>query len=523
MRTWCIAPVLLLLSAADGSEDPPPFLEGEEAGALESSLADRPRPQWLALRWRLQGSSLRSRQSRIYQRLEWRWRPGREVYLVAEKDPGESRLADFLAFYMRWKSSGRPLEFVVGNLRPGFARGVVFSRSRDRGGIPSIRLGGDSERIGNRSSAENPGLRGLAVRYRGKNFAGVVLGGRMRLDAREDEEGRVISLPETGLHITAREREGRALLGGRLLGVRLGCQGGWGEVGMVMQALSFERFLDLRRPRRMPWAFQGRVQQVWALDARIAAGPGSGVVEIARDRKGHWGLLAAIRSGRSQVRTSALLRYYAPGFHSFYGGSSSAVDMRNEQGYQLTLAGRMRFWRWRLYLDQFRRPQPGYFSPLPQVGEVWGMELGSRLRRDWKWRAVYQQRLRSPSPSPGRRAGMDLEKGTRLRLRLESRWVNASGGERGDMASVRWRERRKSWSFVFHFSRFRTSSYGTRIYEFEYDLPGAVSIRPLYGSGWRFYTVLGVEWSGLRLGGRYRLQRDAEARHYAGLQFDVNL
>ena len=131
MRTWCIAPVLLLLSAADGSEDPPPFLEGEEAGALESSLADRPRQRWLALRWRLQGSSLRPRQTRIYQRLEWRWGPGREAYLIAEKDPGESRLADFLAFYMRWKSSGRPLEFVVGNLRPGFARGVVFGRARD--------------------------------------------------------------------------------------------------------------------------------------------------------------------------------------------------------------------------------------------------------------------------------------------------------------------------------------------------------------------------------------------------------
>ena len=523
MRTWCVAPVILLLSAPCGSEETSPFLEGGEAGALESSLADRRRPQWLTMRLRLQGASLRPRQVRIYQRFEWRWGPGREAYLVAEKDPGESRLTDFLAFYMRWKNSGLPLEFVVGNLRPGFARGVVFSRARDRGGIPSIRLGGDSERIGHRSSAENPGLRGLAVRYRGENLSGVVLGGRMRLDAREDEMGRVISLPETGLHVTGREREGRALLGGRLLGVRLGYRGDWGQAGMVMQALSFERFLDLRRPQRTPWAFRGRVQQVWALDARIAAGPGRGVVEMARDRRGRWGLVGAIRMGVDQVRTSVQMRYYAPGFHSFLGGSSSAVDMRNERGYQLNLSGRMKIWRWRLHLDQFRRPQPGYFSPLPQVGEVWGMELGCRLPRGWLWRAVYQQRLRSPSKSPGRRARIDVERGRRLRLRLEGRRLTGAGVERGTMASVRWRERRESWSCVFHFSRFRTTSYGTRIYEYEYDLPGAVSIRPLYGSGWRFYTVLGVEWGGLQVCGRYRLQHDGEARHYAGLQMDVKL
>ncbi len=523
MRALCGTLVWALLSATSGSEEPGCFLEEEEIEELESSLADRPSSQRLALRWRLQGASPKLRRTRIYQRLEWRWGLGCEVYLITERDPGEPGWADFAAFYLQWKSVLRPLELVAGNLRPGFGQGIVFSRAQDRGGIPSLSMGGDSERLGHRSSAENPVLRGVAVRYRRMGFAGVVLGGQMLLDARVGEDGRVTSLPVSGLHVTEREREGRALLRGRLLGVRLRYLAEWLQAGLVMQNMSFGRALDLRRPERTPWAFRGKVQRLWALDAQIAAGPGRGFVEVALDRRGNWGLLGGVRLGLNQVRLSALLRHYAPGFHSFYGGAASSVGMRNEQGFQLTLVGRRSIWQWRLYLDQYRRPQPVYFSPLPQVSEVWGLELGRRLRLDWRLRAVYQQRLRPSSQERGRRARIELEQGTRLRLRLEGRWWKDREEEWGSMASLRWKDKWESWSCVFHFSRFRTPSYGTRIYEFEYDLPGAVSIRPLYGSGWRFYSLVGVKWGGFQFSGRYRLQRDPEVRHYAGLQFDVKL
>ena len=36
-------------------------------------------------------------------------------------------------------------------------------------------------------------------------------------------------------------------------------------------------------------------------------------------------------------------------------------------------------------------------------------------------------------------------------------------------------------------------TWNTRIYEFEPDLPGAVSIRPLYGNGWRVNGLVRLE------------------------------
>ena len=92
--------------------------------------------------------------------------------------------------------------------------------------------------------------------------------------------------------------------------------------------------------------------------------------------------------------------------------------------------------------------------------------------------------------------------------------------------SVRGRRQGHRVSAVLHLTRFLTPSYATRVYEFEYDLPGAVSIRSLYGDGWRAYMLLGWRWRALCITGRYRLQqldRAGGALHYGGLQIDLQV
>jgi hypothetical protein len=72
---------------------------------------------------------------------------------------------------------------------------------------------------------------------------------------------------------------------------------------------------------------------------------------------------------------------------------------------------------------------------------------------------------------------------------------------------------------VLHGSLFAVDSYASRLYE--YDLPGAVSIRPLYGDGWRLYMLISRRWRGIEIALRYRLQRAGDTRHYAGVLVDV--
>ena len=74
-----------------------------------------------------------------------------------------------------------------------------------------------------------------------------------------------------------------------------------------------------------------------------------------------------------------------------------------------------------------------------------------------------------------------------------------------------------------HLSRFRVDSWDARIYEFEYDLPGAVSVRALNGKGWRAYGLLEFGKAPVAASFRYRFERrrGREDGHLAGFQLDL--
>jgi hypothetical protein len=131
-----------------------------------------------------------------------------------------------------------------------------------------------------------------------------------------------------------------------------------------------------------------------------------------------------------------------------------------------------------------------------------------RLRPRWADERLVQER--------SHKWRLDLERGA-WRWRGEwVRWQRAARAEWGLLGSVRFKTR---W-LTLHVSRFRTDSWWTRIYEYEVDLPGAVSIRPLYGTGWRGYVLVEIAYRGWRLSSRYRIQRDQRLRHYGGVQID---
>ena len=126
-----------------------------ESGALVASLRLRA----------IAGSPL-YRDTKLYQRLELKGSPNLTFFGLLEKDAGEAAVADYQSFYGRWTSTpGR--EIVFGDLRPGFAHGLVFSRSPSRNGSAMPSIGKDSRHLGHRSSSENAAFRGTAVRLKG--------------------------------------------------------------------------------------------------------------------------------------------------------------------------------------------------------------------------------------------------------------------------------------------------------------------------------------------------------------------
>lgn len=512
------------LSAPARSVGAKAFVEDSDAALEEWRLADLLPGGRLAIRWRLRGTPGAS--LRQYQRVDWQPRPGLALHALAERDPGEVRWTDFTTWYADWR--GHLGALTVGDLRPGFGQGLVFGRAGSRGGSsPGPRS--DRAQAGYRSTAESAAVAGVLLRPRAGELEAALLAARLTWDARLSGEGRATSIVEDGWHATPSQRATRDRLAGTVVGAALRWHRGRHAAGIQALALDLTRSLDLRRHGKAAAAFRGRGQHLASADLRWEGARAGLYAETALDSAGRAAILAGLNLGRTGCRAKALLFHYPPAWFSPLGGAVSNSAMTNEQGVQVELAGK----GWRLYAVQHRRLQSAYSHPLPAPVFSWGARGVHSLSQRWELAAALQ--LRSGEEYSGgvatgvtsRRLRADLVRqagGQRWRLRGEGRAVRAAGAEEaGALASIAWRWRGRRWALDLHGSGFHTGSYHTRLYEYETELPGAVSILPLYGTGCRAYAVGRLTWKGWSAGLRWRQDwfKGRASRREAAMQVDV--
>ena len=533
----------------EGDAEALAFEEGAGAASLASRLADLSASGWSG-RWRLQGREPGYRQARVYQRLEWEAPGGPSLYALAEKDPGERSWRDFASAHASAELAG--FEAVAGDLRPGFAQGLVFSRHGRRGGAAMPGPRRDTGATGYRSSAENHSVRGLSLRRRRPGFEAAVLAGFIRFDARVDDSGRVTSLPQSGYHVSPAERRNADRLGGQAGVLRLRRDRGRLSFGTTLLKLRFSRLVDLRRPGRVEYAFHGRGQSTAGLDLTWRARRFKGFCEVALQDRGRLGWVGGLRLSSRRLTAGVLLRAYDPGYHAFFGGAPGAGGMKNERGV-LAVIGHRRTGL-SFYGDRYRRPQRTYFYPMPGEHTLFGAEwrlarlvkplrgrgpegLSRALAGVAAWNPKLSLRQRGKpvwkqgeaATARSRKVRFDLQRKGEgrlrmIRLRLETGRVRTGARtDRAANASVVARLRLGALRCSGHLSRFRVDSWDARIYEFEYDLPGAVSIRALNGEGWRAYGLLELARGPASASFRYRFERRRGRGngHLAGLQLDL--
>ena len=493
-----------------------------------------------ALRIRAIAGSPLYRDTKLYQRLEVHPSPDLTLFGLTEKDPGEVAVADFVTFHARWSASSTR-DFVFGDLRPGFARGLVFSRSpgRDGSGMPSIRR--DSRYLGHRSSSENAAFRGAATRIgRSGGTELLLLAGLGRRDARLDESGTARSLPESGLHVTESERHRKRALRSSVSALRLRRIGASRSIGITVQGMRHDRSVDLRQPGKVAHGFVGRSRQTLGIDGTIGrTRRGQISLEAAVDDRREWALEAAGRLPVGRSRLGGLLQMTSPSFFSLFGAQSGSAG-GNKRRVLLVAAGRSGGSSWKLHAEQVVRQSPTLTNPLSALRQVWGLEAGRLIHKRARFTCALQKRSSSrwrassgPYVVQQVRGRFDLALGhfvsgergrwtTSARLRLEGtrvreaiRSLEPETAEDGLATSISVKGAVPSgFEYALLVSRFRTASYGARVYEYEWDLPGTISVRPLFGNGWRAVALTRWRWSGIGFALRYRWYRDRTRTAY---------
>ena len=239
---------------------------------------------------------------------------------MGERDPGERRWFDHVVGYAHRRPEGGGLEVAVGSLRPAFGQGLLFGRGRSMGvPVPTPRR--DGEAVGYRSAAENRHLLGLFLRGRA---AGASDSASWPAASAGTPASTTPAPPcrcrRTG-STTGTRRAWRDRLAGRALGARATTGGEGARLGITIQHLTFGRFLDLRRPGRVPEAFAGRGQAGAAIDGLAGLGKAR-LFASAAVAGGRPAWVAGINGVRAAgVRFDLLARDSAPGFFSPFGAS----------------------------------------------------------------------------------------------------------------------------------------------------------------------------------------------------------
>ncbi|MDA0335898.1 MAG: hypothetical protein O2782_12085 [bacterium] len=504
-----------------------PALPGEQS-ERQASTQSAPVHAWQPhVTLRLQTSAARADALSLQQHISGHLGPWR-LAVLSERDPGEQRWHDHVVGYVQ--RSSRRLDLAVGTLRPAFGQGLLFGRGM-AAGVPAPTVRKDDATLGYRSAAEARTMDGAAVRWRGAAWSGALLAGVVRWDARVADEGTVRALPEGGDHSGSGEAV-RDRLHGSMVAGRWTLRARRAEAGLSVQRTVFTRQIDLRGTET-PYAFRGRQLSSVAADAKGHRGALRWYAAVARAGHRTAGLAGVSGMSAAGMHVDVLGRCYAAGFFSPLGAAASGAEMNNERGLTVQArAGR----RWRAWADLTQRPAPRWRQPLPTHRRAAGVRGTTRIGR-WQCRADLQQRANSAwigaaagDETTTRARLQGVRSQGRLRLTLSADGVDyrrdlrgaREPGRRGVSASaaVRWQPARLQVNGLL--SLFHTAGYATRVYEYEPQLPGAVSIRPLYGRGLRLAAVCSTRVGPLQVGVRWRLQAAATGmQHVAAVQIET--
>jgi competence ComEA-like helix-hairpin-helix protein len=447
-----------------------------------------------------------------------------------EKDPGEKNMDDLVLGYGKIDLPSWNSQILVGNYAVEAGQGLVcWGPFGSAAGYDPIVRGKQRIRgIQPYSSAqENAALLGAAVcsqigRFEINGFYSHTL-----LDASVENDS-ISSLPNTGLHRTARELQQRDALGEILVGATAiwRCRPGL-NLGIACQSSRYEKPLMEKEDLYQRYAFVGNENSVWGVNFDYARKNANLFGECAQSASGGRACIIGSRIDMARVDLLLLWRNYQKDFQNAHGnGFGQRGDvLNNEQGFYLG-------WRWTFprsskisfYIDSFKFPWSKYLVPMPSSGWEFMSMVEHKLRKGLSllvrlkikslqetdaFADQFGNRMYKMVERQNRALRLQMEFIPEKRIRLRSRleWNSAHRQFIGEPFTVTpdtagfmlyqdlHLQPNPSFSLHTRWCFFDAGAYDVRFYQYESDLPGVMRLKLLYGRGSRWYAAVSWEAS----------------------------
>jgi DNA uptake protein ComE-like DNA-binding protein len=499
------------------------------------SVAAKGVPFWIPLegRVRLVGetSARKLKDVHLYTRAISRPSQRIELSYVTDKDEGESSFGDFQAGYVTVQSEALLSSVSVGDLSAEFGQGLVlwaptgFFRGYET--VSQTNRSGSGVH-GYRSSLENGALRGAHAKLKGKWLSFEALFSRSKLDAYLNDDGTARGLAETGYHREDWELRGKDALTEEMFAFHAraeyaknrSLEGTFYTAGYKPPFSSNETSSS--------YSFTGKRASVGGISGSFSLAQTDIFGEAALMSGGPKAVVFGWVSDVHGIEVASVFRSYDRDFYNMRASSFSGGNSWNERGVYVGLQGRFGKYKLSGYLDGIQHPRPTGVASCPTSG----YETAGSIEQDFGTGITLRVRgklsrnddsITDPSDPYGKVSSVSSREtihtdvswtpGKSVSMKLRFSTVRADENEKGSLVFAGFSYAPEGLlTLRGRVIYFDTSSYESRVYEYEDDLPGRVTLTPLWDEGVRWYLVLGVRGRRLRAEAKFSQTHLTETR-----------
>jgi len=456
-----------------------------------------------------QGSALNS-----YSRIKYQYNPYYSLGFIAQKDPGELNYIDHLNFSAQYTKDN--WNILAGDFYLQFGQGL--SHSNPYGNKKSIYLSSvfrEPSKIArtNLTSSESTGKRGVFARNTIKEKLDIfAFYSKADRDVKFDDES-IIGFKYDGYHRSSSEIDSKNKIS----------ETNWGtgfyysfnssiKIGGLFNQYNFDKSVennyaisgDTTRGQYFDFSGNKLTQMALSYIYKIKNIKFSG--EYSQANKGGTGWSQSVYYSKDKFNIGFNYWRLARDFFSFDGRAFDDSDAFPQgvtgyfAGLQFKLTNSLTLAAFKLYEQKL---WPGYFDPMPTEKNEWLSQL------DWQAGDVSTTVRFRNKDSESFEIVQDVDNRVRQnqkfirmevkftpskKVRLKTRWEHTFIENSNEKGTLVYQDFEyflfENINFSTRFSFFNTTSFESRIYEYERDLPGSFSNRALFDNGMKSYLLL---------------------------------